>query len=95
MTPPIQNAAMPYVEPLPAATLVAIAGLFATVLALWVRPWWVLLAALLVAEVAGFVSGILSGPAGIWILGLAMAVWSFRRTDAPVAARCSPSSWSP
>ena len=73
---------MPHVEPLPAATLVAIAGLFATVLALWVRPWWVLLAALLVTEVAGFVSGILSGPAGFWILGLATAVWSFRRTDA-------------
>jgi len=79
---PIQNAAMPSIEPLPAATVVAIAGLFATVLALWVRPWWVLLAALLVAEVAGFVSGILSGPAGIWILGLATAVWSFRRTVA-------------
>ena len=40
-----------------------------------------LLAALLVAEIAGFVAGILSGPAGIWILGLATAVWSFRRTD--------------
>ena len=74
--------AMPHVEPVPTATLVAIAGLFATVLALWIRPWWVLLAALMVAEVAGFVSGILSGPAGIWILGLAMAVWSFRRTEA-------------
>ena len=73
---------MPHVEPLPAATLVAIAGLFATVLALWIRPWWVLLAALLVAEAAGFVSGILSGPAGIWIFGLAIAVWSFRRTNA-------------
>jgi uncharacterized protein len=73
---------MPHVEPLPAATLVAIAGLFATVLALWIRPWWVLLAALLVAEAAGFVSGVLSGPAGIWIFGLATAVWGFRRTDA-------------
>ena len=44
---------MPHVEPLPAATLVAIAGLFATVLALWIRPWWVLLAALLVTEARG------------------------------------------
>jgi membrane protease YdiL (CAAX protease family) len=73
---------MPHVELLPTATLVAIAGLFATVLSLWIRPWWVLLAVLMVTEVAGFVSGILSGPAGIWILGLAMAVWSFRRTAA-------------
>ena len=73
---------MPSIEPLPAATLVAIAGLFATVLALWIRPWWVLLAALMVAELAGFVSGILSGPAGVWILGLAMAVLGFRRAEA-------------
>ncbi len=73
---------MPHVEPLSTAALVAIAALFATVMALWIRPWWVLLAALMVAELAGFVSGILSGPAGIWILGLAMAVWNFRRTIA-------------
>jgi len=73
---------MPSIEPLPAASLVAIAGLFATVLALWIRPWWVLLAALMVAELAGFVSGILSGPAGVWILGLAMAVLGFRRAEA-------------
>jgi membrane protease YdiL (CAAX protease family) len=72
---------MPGLEPLSTATLVAIAALFATVVALWIRPWWVLLAALMVAELAGFVSGILSGPAGIWILGLATAVWNFRRTD--------------
>jgi uncharacterized protein len=74
---------MPGLEPLPIATLVAIAALFATVVALWIRPWWVLLASLMVAELAGFVSGILSGPAGIWILGLAMAVWTFRRTAVP------------
>ncbi len=43
---------MPSLEPQPAATLVAIAGLFATVLALWIRPWWVLLAALMVTAVA-------------------------------------------
>jgi uncharacterized protein len=74
---------MPHVEPQSTAALVAIAGLFATVVALWIRPWWVLLAALMVAELAGFVSGILSGPAGFWILGLAMAVWNFRRTAVP------------
>ncbi len=78
-----QNAPMPHVEPLPTSALVAIAGLFATVVALWHRPRWVMLAALLVAAIAGFASGILSGPAGIWILGLATAVWNFRRTDAP------------
>jgi len=70
---------MPHVEPLSAAALVAIAALFATVVALWIRPWWVLLASLMVAEITGFVSGILSGPAGIWIVGLAMAIWNFRR----------------
>jgi membrane protease YdiL (CAAX protease family) len=73
---------MPEVEPLRAAAVIAIAGLFATVLALWIRPWWVLLAALMVAEVAGFVSGILSGPAGFWIFALAAAVWRFRRSAA-------------
>jgi len=81
VTPSDPECAMPHVEPLPTASLVAIAGLFATVLALWVRPRWVALAALVVAEVAGFVSGILSGPAGIWIAGLAMAVWNFRRME--------------
>jgi len=74
---------MPHVEPQSTAALVAIAGLFATVLALWIRSRWVLLAALMVAELAGFVSGILSGPAGFWILGLAMAVWNFRRLATP------------
>jgi membrane protease YdiL (CAAX protease family) len=74
---------MPHPEPLPAATLVAIAGLFASVLALWMRPWWVLLAALMVTAAAGVVSGVLTGPAGLWILGLATAVWTFRRTEAP------------
>jgi uncharacterized protein len=73
---------MPEVEPLPTAALIAIAGLFATVLALWIRPWWLLLAALIVAEVAGYVSGILSGPAGFWVFGLAAAVWRFRRAAA-------------
>jgi membrane protease YdiL (CAAX protease family) len=76
---------MPRVEPLPTATLVAIAGLFATVPALWLRPRWVALAAFMVAEIAGFGSGILSGPAGLWIVGLAMAVWSFRRAAAPAS----------
>jgi len=74
---------MPDVEPQSTAALVAIAALIATVVALWVRPWWALLASLMVAELAGFVSGILSGPAGIWILGLAMAVWTFRRQTLP------------
>jgi CAAX protease family protein len=73
-----------HVEPLPTATLIAIAGLFATVLALWVRPRRVLLAVLMATEVAAFVAGILSGPSGFWIFGLAMAVWSFRRAAAPV-----------
>jgi membrane protease YdiL (CAAX protease family) len=83
VTPPIQNAPMLGLEPLSTATLVAVAALVATVVALWIRPWWVLLASLLVAELAGFVSGILSGPAGLWILGLAIAVWTFRRTTVP------------
>lgn len=73
---------MPHVEPLSTATLVASAALFTTVVALWVRPWWVLLASLMVAVFAGFVSGILSGPAGAWILGLALAVWNLRRAAA-------------
>ena len=75
---------MPHVEPLGTATVIAVAGLFATVAALWIRRWWVLLGALLVTELAGFVSGILSGPAGIWIVGLATAVWNFRRVDGGV-----------
>jgi uncharacterized protein len=74
-----QECAMPEVEPQSATALVAIVALFATVAALWIRPWWILLASLLVAELAGFASGILSGPAGVWIVGLAMAVWNFRR----------------
>ena len=75
---------MPRVEPLPAASFVAIAGLFATVLALWLEPRWLPLAAFMVAEIAGFASGILSGPAGLWIVAMATAVWSFRRAAAPV-----------
>jgi CAAX protease family protein len=74
---------VPSVEPLSTTTLVAIAALFATVVALWVRPRWVLVASLMAAELAGFAAGILSGPAGLWILGLAVAVWSFRRTVVP------------
>ena len=46
---------MPHVEPLGTATVIAVAGLFVTVAALWIRRWWVLLGALLVTELAGFV----------------------------------------
>jgi membrane protease YdiL (CAAX protease family) len=73
---------MPHVEPVSTATLVAIGALFVTVLALWIRPRWVLLAALVATALAGAAAGVLSWPAGVWFLGLATAVWNYRRGQA-------------
>jgi membrane protease YdiL (CAAX protease family) len=66
------------IEPLPVATQVAIGGLLATVLSLWIRPWWVRLVPLAVAVAAGFVAGILSGPAGLALLLLAFVLQQYR-----------------
>jgi membrane protease YdiL (CAAX protease family) len=78
VTPPIQNAAMPPLEPLPTVTLVAIGALLATVVALWLRPWWLWTAAASLTILAAYVAGILDGPAGLTFALLAFALLRFR-----------------
>jgi membrane protease YdiL (CAAX protease family) len=70
--------AMPAVEPLSPATWVAVAALLATVAALWVRPWWLWMAALGLTIVAGYVVEVLDGPAGAAFMLLAFALQRFR-----------------
>lgn len=69
---------MPGIEPLPMLTQVAIGGLLATVVALWIPPWWLCLLPLAVAIIGGYAAGILSGPAGLALLLLAVALRLFR-----------------
>ena len=66
------------IEPLPVVTQVAIGGLLAAVVALWIRPWWLRLLPMAVAIVGGYAAGILNGPAGLALLLLALALWQFR-----------------
>jgi membrane protease YdiL (CAAX protease family) len=65
------------IEPLPAVTQVAIGGLLATIVALWFRPWWLWLLPMAVAIVGGYAAGILTGPAGLVVLLLALALQRF------------------
>ena len=68
---------MPGIEPLSTASHVAIGGLLATVVALWIRPWWLWLLPLAVAIVGGSAAGIVEGPAGFALLVLAFALQRF------------------
>jgi membrane protease YdiL (CAAX protease family) len=65
------------IEPLPALTQVAIGGLLATVVALWIRPWWLWLLPMAVAIVGGYAAGTLSGPAALALVLLAFALQRF------------------
>jgi uncharacterized protein len=78
--------AMPAVEPLSLATWVAVGALLATVVALWVRPWWVWMAAFCLTIVAGYAVGILDGPAGLAFMLLAFALLRFRSRRGPERA---------
>jgi membrane protease YdiL (CAAX protease family) len=69
---------MPSIEPLPTPTLVAIGALLAAVVALWLRPWWLWIAALCATIVAGYVAGVLDGPAGVAVALLAFVLVRFR-----------------
>jgi len=77
---------MPSIEPLPIATLVAIGALLATVVALWLRPWWLWIAALCATILAGYVAGLLEGPAGLAISLLAFLLLRFSAGTGPVRA---------
>jgi membrane protease YdiL (CAAX protease family) len=77
---------MPSLEPLPVAAWLAVGALLATVIALWVRPWWLWQAALGVTIVAGYATGILDGPAGLAFVLLAFALLRFRSRRGPERA---------
>lgn len=66
--------------PLPAAVIVACAALIATVVCLWLRPVWLWVVPMTVAYGAAFSSGVMTGPAGIWFVFLALMLWTYRRT---------------
>lgn len=70
---------MPLVVGLPPAILVACAALLATVVCLWCRPVWLWAVPLTIAVAAAYGSGIMHGPAGAWILLLAVALSAYRR----------------
>jgi membrane protease YdiL (CAAX protease family) len=70
--------AMPSIEPLSAPALVAAGALLATVVALWCPPWWLWMAGVAVTILAGYVAGVLEGPAGLGLALLAFALVRFR-----------------
>jgi uncharacterized protein len=74
---------MPGLEPLPAPALAAIGALLATVVALWLRPWWLWIAGASATILAGYVAGILEGPAGLAFVLLAFALLRFRTQHGP------------
>jgi membrane protease YdiL (CAAX protease family) len=69
---------MPVLEPLPAATQVTVGLLLATVVALWLRPWWLWVAAMGATVVAASVAGVVEGPAGLGFVLLAFALLRYR-----------------
>jgi membrane protease YdiL (CAAX protease family) len=77
---------MPSIEPLPTATLVAIGALLATVVALWLRPWWLWMATSCATILAGYVAGLLDGPAGLAISLLAFVLLRVRARTGLVRA---------
>ena len=77
---------MPLLEPMPVAAWVAVGALLATVVALWIRPWWLWQAAFGATIVAGYGVGILDGPAGLAFVLLAFALLRFRSRRGPERA---------
>jgi membrane protease YdiL (CAAX protease family) len=78
---------MPGIEPLSTPALVTIGALLSTVVALWLPPWWLWIAGASATILAGYVAGILEGPAGLAFLLLAFALLRFRaRTGVARAA---------
>lgn len=78
--------AMPGIEPLSVATMTAIGALLAAVVASWLRPWWLWIAGLSATVIAGYVAGILEGPAGLAFALLAFALLRFRTRRGPARA---------
>lgn len=70
--------AMPGVAPLPVATLIAVAVLLSTVVSLWLRPGWLWLAGVSATILAGYVAGVLEGPAALAFVLLAFVLERFR-----------------
>jgi uncharacterized protein len=70
--------AMPAVEALSPTMWVAVGALLATVVTLWVRPWWLWQAAGGLTIVAAYGAGALDGPAGLALMLLAFALLRFR-----------------
>jgi membrane protease YdiL (CAAX protease family) len=75
---------MPQAVALPPATLVAGAALLLAVILLWLRPWWLWLAGFGVACIAGYVAGVMEGPAGFALFALAGLVERHRWAAGPV-----------
>jgi membrane protease YdiL (CAAX protease family) len=69
---------MPSIEPLPTTTLVAIGALLATVVALWLRPSWLWMAALGATILVGYLAGLLEAPAVLALSLLACVLLRFR-----------------
>ena len=78
--------AMPGIEPLSAATTMAIGALLATVVTLWLRPWWLWIAGPAATILAGYAAGVLEGPAGLAFVLLAFALLRFRTHPGPARA---------
>src|SRR5687768_3359593 len=66
------------IESMPVATLIVIGTLLATVVALWLPPWWSWIAGVSATILAGYVAGLLDGPAGLAFVLLAFALWRCR-----------------
>jgi membrane protease YdiL (CAAX protease family) len=76
-----QECRMPgVIVPLPTTVLVACAALLVTVVCLWLRPIWLWCVPLAVAFAAALVAGIMTGPAPVWLLFLALMLVTYRRS---------------
>jgi membrane protease YdiL (CAAX protease family) len=66
---------VPLLQPLSAATLVAVVALLLSVVTLWAAEWMWLVAVACVL-VSGQVAGVMHGPAALWLLAVAASAWS-------------------
>ena len=75
---------MPHLDALPSATLAACVALLATVVMLWLPPWWLWLAGLVAVGATAGATGIVAGPGWLALVLLAALMFRYRRAVDPL-----------